>query len=361
MKKIITTAVIIAAACGVFGTREIWAEDTASHAVQKGDTLWDLSGEYLHDPLLWPKIWKVNPEIANPHWITPGQVIMIPAMGGAPAREVVVGQEVAPVAPVVPVTPVESGPSPLARAGMASSSEPLPIIVGKKDLPLAGVQARAGQADDPARYYDRGIGMVTNEIPNEGRVLRTEQGWQGAALGETILISAPGAQVGRQFGVYRDMGKVESLSYFSGSPGHLLADIAIVEVVTSDATRQQAVIRRAYAEVRTDDLLGQVPARPTVSEYPAQAGAVTAKGAVVAFHFMRQFAGPNDIVYLNIGSDQGLAIGDLLSVAGVDQTEGRNSGEIMILRVSPNTAAAVVTKRSVHEVRRGDVVGPPVL
>jgi hypothetical protein len=76
---------------------------------------------------------------------------------------------------------------------------------------------------------------------------------------------------------------------------------------------------------------------------------------------MRQFAGPDDIVYLNIGSDQGLAIGDLLSVAGVDQTEGRNSGEIMILRVSPNTAAAVVTKRSVHEVRRGDVVGPPVL
>ena len=361
MKKIITTAVIIAAACGVFGTREIWAEDTASHAVQKGDTLWDLSGEYLHDPLLWPKIWKVNPEIANPHWIMPGQVIMIPGMGGAPAREVVVAQEVAPVAPVIPVAPVESGPSPLARAGMASSSEPLPIIVGKKDLPLAGVQARAGQADDPARYYDRGIGMVTNEIPNEGQVLRTEQGWQGAALGETILISAPGAQVGRQFGVYRDMGKVESLGYFGRSPGHLLADIAIVEVVASDATRQQAVIRRAYAEVRTDDLLGQIPARPTVSEYPVQAGAVTAKGAVVAFHFMRQFAGPNDIVYLNIGSDQGLAIGDLLSVAGVDQTEGRNSGEIMILRVSPNTAAAVVTKRSVHEVRRGDVVGPPVL
>lgn len=352
MKKIITTAVIIASACGVFGTREIWAEDTTSHAVQKGDTLWDLSGEYLHDPLLWPKIWKVNPEIANPHWIMPGQVITIPAMGRAPAREVVAARE---------VVPVESGTSPLARAGLASSSEPLPIMVGKKDLPLAGVQARAGQVDDPARYYDRGIGMVTNEIPNEGQVLRTEQGWQGAGLGETILISAPGAQVGRQFGVYRDMGKVESLSYFSRSPGHLLADIAIVEVVASDATRQEAVIRRAYAEVRIDDLLGQVPARPTVSEHPVQAGAVTAKGSVVAFHFMRQLAGPDDIVYLNIGSDQGLAIGDLLSVAGVDQTEGRTSGEIMILRVSPTTAAAVVTKRSAHEVRRGDVVGPPVL
>lgn len=355
MKKIITTAVIIAAACGVFGAREIWAENTTSHAVQKGDTLWDLSGEYLHDPLLWPKIWKVNPEIANPHWIRPGQVITIPDTGRGPVKEVATARE------EVPVAPVESSTSPLARAGLAATSEPLPVIVGKNDLSPAEDQARAGQMDDPARYYDRGIGMVTNEIPNEGRVLRTEKGWQSAALGETIFIAAPGARVGQQFGVYRDMGKVESLGYFERSPGHLLADIAIVEVVASDATGQQVVIRRAYAEVRTDDLLGPVPARPSVSARPSQAGAVTAKGAVVAFHFMRQLAGPDDIVYLNIGADQGLAPGDLLSVAGADKAEGRTFGEIMILRVSPTTAAAVVTKRSGHEVRRGDVVGPPVL
>ncbi|PKN45030.1 MAG: hypothetical protein CVU58_08865, partial [Deltaproteobacteria bacterium HGW-Deltaproteobacteria-16] len=59
--------------------------------------------------------------------------------------------------------------------------------------------------------------------------------------------------------------------------------------------------------------------------------------------------------------DQGLAPGHLLSVVGADPSEGRASGEIMILRVSATTAAAVVTKRSSHEVRRGDVIGPPVL
>lgn len=354
MKKIIATAVIVASACGVFGGREIFAEDTTSHAVQKGDTLWDLSEGYLNDPLLWPKIWKINPKIANPHWIKPGQVVKIPGKKKASSRGA--GASATRV-----IAPVDSGSSALARAGLASSSEPLPLIVGKKDLSQTGQQTRAGQMEDPAQYYDRGIGMVTNDIPNEGRVLRTEQGWQGAALGETILISAPGAQVGQQFGVYRDMGKVESLAYFSASPGHLLADIAIVEVVASDASRQEAVIRRAYAEVRTDDLLGQVPERPAVAARPSQAEAVSVQGAVVAFHMMRQLAGPGDILYLNIGADQGLAPGDLLSVAGQDQTEGRASGEIMILRVSASTAAAVATKRSAHEVRRGDVVGPPIL
>lgn len=351
MKKYFAIAVIIGSVCGVFGAGEIWAQNPTSHAVQKGDTLWDLSGDYLNDPLLWPEVWKINPGIANPHRIKPGQIVKIPGQGKAPVRE---------AAPAPAAVPVESETSPLARAGLASSSEPLPLVVVKKGLPPNGETA-VGQGKGPARHDGLGIGMVTNEIPNEGRVLRTEPGWQNAALGETILLSAPGAPVGRQFGVYRDMGKVAPLTYFGKSPGHLLADIAIVEVVASGPSGQQAVIRRAFAEVSTGDLLGPVPEQAMVSARPVQAGAAPVTGSVVAFHLRRQLAGPDDIVYLDIGAEQGLAPGDLLAVAGADQAEGRNSGEIMVLRVGANTAAAVVTNRSAHEVRRGDVVGPPGL
>jgi nucleoid-associated protein YgaU len=42
------------------------------HTVVKGDTLWDLSQNYLGSPWYWPKVWSYNPEIANPHWIYPG-------------------------------------------------------------------------------------------------------------------------------------------------------------------------------------------------------------------------------------------------------------------------------------------------
>jgi len=257
MKKIITTAVVIASACGVFGAREIWAENTTSHAVQKGDTLWDLSGAISTIRCSGRKSGG-QPRDRQPHRITPGQVIKIPGMERAPAREV---REVAVVSDVVPV---ESGPSPLARAGWASSSEPLPVIVGKKDLPPASAQARAGQVDDPARYYDRGIGMVSNEIPTRGGCCVPKRAGRARlsarpfsslpwCAGWPAVRGLPGFWQGRVSG------------YFERSPGHLLADIAIVEVVALDATRQQAVIRRAYAEVRTDDLLGQVPERPTVS------------------------------------------------------------------------------------------------
>jgi len=48
-----------------------------THKVRKGDTLWDLSRAYFQDPWRWPKVWALNPEIANPHWIFPGQIIRL--------------------------------------------------------------------------------------------------------------------------------------------------------------------------------------------------------------------------------------------------------------------------------------------
>ncbi len=43
-----------------------------SYVVKKGDTLWDISAKFLQQPWLWPKLWRINPEIQNPHLIYPG-------------------------------------------------------------------------------------------------------------------------------------------------------------------------------------------------------------------------------------------------------------------------------------------------
>jgi hypothetical protein len=49
------------------------------HTVRKGDTLWDISSYYLHNPFLWPSIYNANKtDIKDPHWIYPGQRFLIP-------------------------------------------------------------------------------------------------------------------------------------------------------------------------------------------------------------------------------------------------------------------------------------------
>ncbi len=48
-----------------------------TYVVEKGDTLWDISAIYLDQPWLWPKLWRMNPQIDNPHLIYPGDQLTL--------------------------------------------------------------------------------------------------------------------------------------------------------------------------------------------------------------------------------------------------------------------------------------------
>ena len=54
------------------------------HLVRHGDTLWDLSDTYYGNPWQWPRIWAMNSQVTNPHWIYPGdQLRMLPGDGSS--------------------------------------------------------------------------------------------------------------------------------------------------------------------------------------------------------------------------------------------------------------------------------------
>ncbi len=59
----------------------------SAYFVKQGDTLWDISDEYLNNPFAWPDLWENNRHIQDPHWIYPGDSIYLGEAPDAAKKE----------------------------------------------------------------------------------------------------------------------------------------------------------------------------------------------------------------------------------------------------------------------------------
>lgn len=98
------------------------------YTVQKGDTLWGICDAYFHDPWRWPKVWALNPDVTNPHWIFPGQTIRIggitqSAPGSAEAPPAAVARPASELTRVAPPPPRPTNNGALREVGFVDTEE----------------------------------------------------------------------------------------------------------------------------------------------------------------------------------------------------------------------------------------------
>lgn len=76
-KSFLRFATVLAIVLGFLLSPAYGAEDVEV-LITKGDTLVHICEKYLDDPSEWPQVATVN-QLDDPHWIYPGQKIIIPA------------------------------------------------------------------------------------------------------------------------------------------------------------------------------------------------------------------------------------------------------------------------------------------
>ncbi len=168
------------------------------YVVQVGDTLWDIAATFLKDPWYWPEIWYINPEIANPHLIYPGDVLGLVYVEGrqmvTPVRAS--SYRLSPEARVTPLTEAVTSVSYDSIAAFLSTGvvlakdevDELPYLLASKGdhlIAAAGntVYIRRNTDDTPGQRFN--IVKVGDELidPDDDKVI----GYQGIMVASGTL------------------------------------------------------------------------------------------------------------------------------------------------------------------------------
>jgi hypothetical protein len=244
------------------------------YLVKPGDTLSKIASQAFGERLMWPKLWSLNPQIQNPHWIYPGDQIVLDAgasSGRAPSR-------------------VLGSGAPFGK----------PQVVHQEAVFLREL----GYIDDPAE------GVLGEVVGAREEVQLIAQN-QHAYLELRPKVDVEEGQELTVFTIYREPPKVRGARR---PPGKLVAILGSVEVEYFNPKTRVARARvvegidviergakvglldRTHLIVAPEAATKNVAARVLTSMYPSE------------------FMGRNDVVFLDRGSDDGLTTGNRLFV-----------------------------------------------
>ncbi len=139
------------------------------YVVQPGDTLWGISSRFLADPWMWPRIWRANTFIDNPHLIYPGDVLLLTELDGQPALKVLRRENLAveKVQPRVREEAVDDAITTI-PPGVIQPFLTTPLVVGKDTLDSAGYVVLGVEGNivigEPGEFYARNIPEPVEEV-----------------------------------------------------------------------------------------------------------------------------------------------------------------------------------------------------
>jgi hypothetical protein len=303
------------------------------HVVRRGDTLWDISFYYFNDPWQWPKVWSYNPQITNPHWIYPGDLVRLLPRGLFVQQPDIKDPDASPGE----VKPIDPLPAPAQRREVGIKQT---AFVEKSDLDKA---------------------IVVDGAVDEKELL---------SIGDSVYLSYPQnnpPKLGQRYSVYKLDNTVKSGGKEQGAYVRVLGTVEIVSV--KEKKKAKGVIVEAHQEIERGAKVG-----PLVKQFknvPPVPAKVDAQGNIVAMLNKDDLIGAGEVVFVDLGKKSGIEVGNRMfvvrrgdakppqskdTVGQDDRTfPARSLGEVAIVEVGENVSIGLVTL-SVQEMSVGDIV-----
>lgn len=317
--------------------------NSTAHTVEKGDTLWDLSQKYLGSPWYWPKVWSYNPEIANPHWIYPGNVVKFVGGGEEVPTQVEVGNGPDDVEPGV-IVEDEDRVSTVGKIGYTPKNGVhvrSPGFITDKEIEESGVISGSSSESN----------MLT--FPQTAFVKFKKDG--DAHLGGTYVVFRPGKEV---------------LHPITGERvGYQTTLLGTVKLQRIEKKMSIVQIAATWDEVRRGDLIGPLN-DDLMRRVNQRANDKEGKGYVVSSaRPWITVMGEHEFLIIDKGSEAGVQPGNTMSIVRALEGSNPNStitpqeveegypdeevGTCMAIEVK-NKASVCILVRSLHEIVRGD-------
>lgn len=251
------------------------------HVVVKGDTLWGISGKFLKDPWLWPKVWKLNrAQIKNPHLIYPGDVVFLDMSSGKPELKLL--RETVTLQPGAIEEPLEK---------TAISTIPLNVIAPFLSQPLV---------------------IEKDQLAESPRIIAGQDDRVVLSPGTRIYINKIEDGSGLNWFIYRPAGDLvdPDTKETLGVEATYLGDARISKY----GEPASANVTKAKEEIFVKDRL--VPSGDeVVTNFVPHAPEADITGRIIKIYGGLAEAGPESIVSISRGSKDGIEVGHVLAIS----------------------------------------------
>lgn len=325
------------------------------YVVKKGDTLWDISKRFLKNPVRWPEIWASNKHVKNPHWIFPGDRLLMCDYQGRP----IIGKDEGDGCDGI-ISRYLGSTSLQPQIRVESLNNTIPVI------PLEHIK----------QWLERYTLMAPDSVQGTPYILGTADQRVLAGKGQKVYVRGNGLVVGQRYAVYRE---AEPYVFTDANGKKYTAALELQQVASGIAVRSEGEVTTleltdSYnAEVRRGDrvLAEYDPMLPTLF-YPTNAESIVPGGQIVRVLGSIGTAARHSVVTLDRGTAHGVQTGHVFSVNQKGevvtdpktkervQLPGERIGQVMVFKAFDQLSYAYVLDSELP-IKVGAGIQPPLL